>query len=128
MNMVGGHGDGLQAGGAEAVDGDARRGHRHAGQQGHLTADIRRGVGIVAHVAVFDEVELDARARHGVLHRMGPKRHGGSDIEPAPTRLGQARTGIGYDNGFAHVASSLLRQIRGRSTGLAIADLVRPVR
>jgi hypothetical protein len=96
------HGDGLQARGAEAVDGDAGGGDRQAGEQARLAADVAGAVGDIAHEDVLHRFRFDARLGDGVLHGVGGHGHGGRDVESAPARLGQARAGIGNDHRFAH--------------------------
>jgi hypothetical protein len=78
-----GHGDRLQARGAEAVDGDAAGGDRQAGQQRGVAAQVLGAVGDVAHEAVLDRFLLDAGLGDGVLHRVRRHADGGGDIEPA---------------------------------------------
>src|ERR1019366_2927852 len=106
-----GHGDGLQARRAEAVDGHAGGGDRHAGEQRRLAAEIAGAVGHIAHETVFHRVLVDARAFDGVLHRVGGHADSGGDVEPATAGLGQARASIGNDNGFTHESLPLLRTV-----------------
>ena len=80
--VVGGHGDGLQARGAEAVDGHAGGGDRQAGQQGRLAADVAGAVGAVAEIEVLDVVLVEPGALDGVLDGVGGHGHGGVMLNP----------------------------------------------
>jgi hypothetical protein len=64
MDALGAAGDRLQAGGAEAVDGDARAAVRQAGAQGDDAGDVEALLGLGHRAAegdVVDEFEREAR-------------------------------------------------------------------
>src|SRR5581483_7366988 len=103
-NRIGGHRDGLKAGGTEAVDGDARRGLRHAGEQRRLAADIARTVGAIAEITILDILLVDAGTLDRVLDGMRRHAHGRGDIESAATGFRQPGARIGNDYGFTHVS------------------------
>jgi hypothetical protein len=97
-----GHGDRLQARGAEAVDGDAGGGDRQAGQQRGVAPRLPGAVRHIADEAILDRFLFDPGALDRVLHRVRRHGDGGGDVETAAARLGQPSAGIGNDDGFTH--------------------------
>ena len=98
----GGHANGLQARGAEAVDGHARGGDRQTGQEARLARDVAAAVRDVAHEHVLDGLGLDAGLGDRVLHGVGGNGDGGGNIESATGRFGQAGAGVRDNDSFAH--------------------------
>ncbi len=101
-----GHGDGLQARGAETVDRHARGGDGQAGAQRDLARDVgaRRALGVgAAHDDVIDFRAVDARALDGVLHGVAAERGAVGHVEGALPALGERRAGGGNDHCGGHV-------------------------
>src|SRR6185437_13125208 len=98
------HRNGLQARRAEAVDGDAGRRLRHAGEQRRLAADVAGAMGAIAEITILDIILVDA----GALHRMldGVRRHGHrrGDVESAAGGFCEPGARIGNDDGFTHAS------------------------
>jgi hypothetical protein len=105
-DRIGGHRDGLQTRGAEAVDRHAGGRLRHAGEQRCLAADIGSAMRAIAEIAILDIFLVDASALDGVLDGMGRHRHRRSDIEPAAAGFCQPGAGIRNDDGFTHFFGS----------------------
>ena len=101
----GGHGNGLQARRAEAVDDRAAHGDGQACAQRRLAANVAAGGALGVAAApdqVFDQAGVNACALHGSLHREGTQLGARGLVEFAAVRLGQRGTGGGNDDGFAH--------------------------
>jgi hypothetical protein len=81
-----GHCDGLQAAGAEAVDGDAAGGDGQPGTQRDLARDVGAGGALgcgTAHENIFDLGAFDAGASHRGLHRVAAQRGAVGHVEGA---------------------------------------------
>ena len=104
-----GHGDRLQAGGAEAVHRGTGGRHRAACPDGGGAGDVlARGAFrlAAAHDHVFDFARLNARALDGMLDGMAAHCGAMGDVEAAAAGLGQAGAGGGHDHCFsAHEGS-----------------------
>ena len=76
-------------------------------------------VGSVAEVHVLDRLRLDTGLRHRVLDGVSGHRHGRGHVEPATSRLGQTRPGVGHNNCFADVGFPSLKYPWSRVPHLA---------
>src|SRR5690606_33624938 len=105
-DVLGGHGNGLQAGRAEAVDGDAGHADRQAGADGGHAGDVvalrafRQGA---AEDHVVDLAAFDAGTLDRVLDGMGGQGGAVGQVEAAAPGLRQRRAGGGNDHYVSHV-------------------------
>ena len=90
----------VEAGRAEAVDGDAAGRDRQPARSAAPRPRLPRAVRHVADEAVLDRLRLDAGALDRMLHRVRRHGHGGGVVEPAAGGLGQPGAGVGDDDGF----------------------------
>src|SRR5690606_14298811 len=102
---VGGQGDGLQAGGAEAVDRQAGRGDRQAGADGRQTGHVLALRAFVEGGAEDDVLDL-GRINAGTLHGVPDDESGHVDavgvVERAAVGLAEPGARGGYDDCFRH--------------------------
>ena len=97
--------DGLQAAGAEAIDGHSRHADRAAGAQCDLACDVHAGRAFwigAAHQHVLDFGRVDAGARDGVLHAVRAERGAVGHVESALPAFRQSGTRGGDDDGVGH--------------------------
>ena len=103
-DLLGGGGDRHQARGALAVDGLGADGHRAAGAERDLPADVA-GLGALGQHAAPDHVVdlagLDPRALDGGRERQGAERGAGGGVERALVGAADRRAGGGDDDGVA---------------------------
>ena len=101
-NMVGRHGNGLHAGGAEAVDRRPGRCLGQASEKRGIASDIGRSVRDIAHQAIIDKTAFHARFCDRMFDRMRRHRHRRGDVEATAARLGEPGAGIRNNDSFAH--------------------------
>ena len=99
------HGDGLQAGRTETVDGCSTDADRHAGAHGADPRHIHAGLALRKSAAdeyVFDLAGVDARPRHRMFDSVAHQVHAVGIVERAAVRLTNRRTRGRDDYGFGH--------------------------
>ena len=99
------HGDGLQAGGAEAVDRGAGGGDRAAGPDRRVARDVHAGGAFglgAAHEDVFDFGRIDAGVGDGVLDGVAAHHRAMGHVEAAAHGFGEPGARGRNDDGFFH--------------------------
>ena len=106
-NLMGGHCNGLQTGGAESIDGGARNGDRKSSDDRGDSRYVRslRSVRLGAATESRPQSPPDQRAEaflQNILNTMGGKIVRPSDIKGSAERFSQASPGAGDDDSFSH--------------------------